>query len=121
MNLVAGIGLNSRAGAGEIVELVEACLAEAGFLPGDVALLASAGRKAGNPALLGAAAHFGVPLRLVADEDLREVASVRTSALALERVGLGSVAEAAAGHFGAIVLGKRKSGNATCAIAEIAP
>lgn len=117
MKLAVGIGLNSKAEAGEIVALVEACLATVAL--GRIALVASSSRKAGSAPLLAAAQHFGVPLRLLADEDLAAVATGTRSVLALEHVGLESVAEAAAGHFGPVLVGKRKSANATCAIAEI--
>lgn len=121
MKLAVGIGLNSKAEAGEIVALVEACLATAALDAGQIALVASSSRKAGSAPLLAAAGRFGVQLRLLTDEELVAVLTVSSSALALERIGLESVAEAAAGYFGPVLVGKRKSANATCAIAEMRP
>jgi len=121
MRLAIGIGLNSKAQAAEIVELVQASLAEAALDIGAVALIASAGRKGGSAPLKAAAAHFGVPLELVPDEDLARIGVDQASALAASRTGLESVAEAAARHFGPLLSGKRKSANATCAIAELEP
>lgn len=121
MRLVLGVGLNSRAEASEVVRLIEMSLEETGLDAGAVAIVASSERKAGNPVLDAVAGHFGAELRFIADADLRTVEIEEPSQLALASIGLESVAEAAVRSFGRLVLGKRKSANATCAIGSIAP
>ena len=121
MRLVVGVGLNSRAEASEVVRLIAESLEEAGLDAGAVAIVASSERKAGSPVLDAVAGHFGAELRFIADADLRAVEIEEPSQLALASIGLESVAEAAVRSFGRLVLGKRKSSNATCAIGSIAP
>ena len=97
--LAIGIGCTSMAAAEEVTALVIATLAEC---PGEVAVLATAAKRAQHPAILAAAAHFGTGIESFAD--------------------LGTaVAEPAAQRFGPLLVAKRKSAHATCAIAEVAP
>ena len=116
-SIIAGIGCSSAAGAAEIIALVEASLAEAGFFANDLVALTSHERKAGHPALATAAAHFGVPLRLVRDADLPDHVP-NPSATVFAAVGLHGIAEGAAAAAGPLVLPKRKSAHATCALAR---
>jgi hypothetical protein len=97
--LAIGIGCTSTAPAEEVMALVTATLAEC---PGEVAVLATVAKRAQHPAVLAAAAHFGIGIESFAD--------------------LGTaVAEPAAQRFGPLLVAKRKSAHATCAIAEMAP
>jgi cobalt-precorrin 5A hydrolase/precorrin-3B C17-methyltransferase len=88
--------------------------------PRSLAALASIDLKADESGLIGAAAHFGVPLRLfTADELAAERARVpNPSPLVEAETGTPSVAEAAALKAGKLLVTKRKSARATCAIAE---
>ena len=115
--VIAGIGCSSAATAAEIVALVEASLAEAGFLATDLVALTSHERKSNHPGLRAAAAHFGVPLRLVRDADLPDHVP-NPSATVFAAVGLHGIAEGAAAAAGPLVLPKRKSAHATCALAR---
>lgn len=103
--IVIGLGCSSSADAPEIIALVRACLAEARLDPTHIAAFATHVRKRDSLALAEAAAHFDAPLRFLDDDDL---ASEGT-------------AEPAAAAAGVLLLGKRKSAFATCAIALAAP
>lgn len=105
--LIVGLGCSSSADAGEIVSLIAACLAEAGRDVAHVAALATHSRKRGSLALIQAAAYYDLPLRFLDDDDLA--------------MGHPGTCEAVAAAAGSLLLGKRKSAYATCAIAEAAP
>jgi cobalamin biosynthesis protein CbiG len=97
--LAIGIGCTSAAAAEEVAALVTATLSEC---PGKVAVLATAKKRAQHPAILAVAQHFDINIESFAD--------------------LGTaVAEPAAQKFGPLLVAKRKSAHATCAIAEVAP
>jgi cobalt-precorrin 5A hydrolase/precorrin-3B C17-methyltransferase len=116
--LVAGVGCSSGASAAEVIALVEATLAEAGYSPAALAAIATLDRRAEEPAVRAAAAHFGVPLRLFSAAQLAaeaprlEVQSPRVRAA----IGIPAVAEAAALKAGRLLVPKRRSPHATCAI-----
>jgi hypothetical protein len=97
--LAIGIGCTSAAPMEEVLALVAATLAEC---PGKVAVLATAVKRAQHPAILAVAQHFGI--------SVESVANLGTA-----------VAEPAAQRFGPLLVAKRKSAHATCAIAEVAP
>ena len=101
--IVAGFGFASAVTAAEVIGLVDACLAEAGLAANQLAALGTHARKRSSPVPAQVAQHFGVPLRLFADEDLP--------------IGVPGVAEAVAATAGPLTLHKRKSRYATCAIA----
>jgi cobalamin biosynthesis protein CbiG len=105
--IVAGIGFASAATAAEVIGLIDACLAEAGFAANQLAALGTHARKRSSPVPAQVAQHFGVPFRLFADEDLS--------------FGVPGVAEAVAAAAGPLRLHKRKSAHATCAIALCDP
>ena len=101
--LIIGLGCSTAASADEIVALIAACLAEIDHDPGSIAALATHMRKRGSVALAQAAEHYDVPLRLLDDDDLaRDVPGT---------------CEAVAAAAGPLLLGKRKSRHATCAVA----
>ena len=101
--IVAGIGFASAATAAEVIGLIDACLVEAGLSADQLAAIGTHARKRSSPVPAQVALHFGVPLRLFADEDLS--------------AGVPGVAEAVAAVAGPLRLGKHKSRYATCAIA----
>ena len=116
--LVAGIGCASAADSGEIVALIARCLASLDAPEAALVALASHVRKHDAPALRAAAAHFAVPLRLLADAEL---AAAEPSDRVLAAIGRPAIAEAVAGAAGPVVLAKRKSARATCALALCPP
>ena len=105
--LVVGLGCSTAASADEIIALVAACLAEIHCSAQDVAALATHMRKRGSRALAEAAEHFDLPLRVLADGELAP--------------GIAGTCEAVAAAAGPLLLGKRKSRFATCAIAACRP
>jgi precorrin-3B C17-methyltransferase / cobalt-factor III methyltransferase len=105
--LIIGLGCSTAANAYEIISLIATCLAEIQREPGDVVALATHVRKHGDPALADAAAHYELPLHFLDDDDL-----------APDTPG---TCEAVAAAAGPLLLGKRKSRYATCAIASSRP
>ncbi|MEV7615366.1 Rv2231c family pyridoxal phosphate-dependent protein CobC [Streptomyces sp. NPDC089799] len=117
------VGVGGRAGVGveEVCDLVEETLGRAGLAAGAVSALATVAAKAGEPGIAGAAERFGVPLLTYAAEDLARVAVPGPpSAAAAAAVDTPSVAEAAAlAGGGELLVPKRKSPSATCAVARV--
>lgn len=105
--LIIGLGCSTSASADEVVALIAACLAEIHRHPHDIAALATHMRKRGSTTLAAAAAHYDLPLHFLDDDDLAP--------------GVPGTCEAVAAAAGALLLGKRKSRYATCAIAACRP
>lgn len=105
--VIVGLGCSTAASASEIVGLIEACLVEAGLQASQVEAFASHMRKQGSQALRHAAAHFDLPLFFLEDDELAP--------------GVPGTCEAVAAAGGPLLLGKRRSRYATCAIALAAP
>lgn len=101
--IVAGIGFASAATAAEVIGLIDACLAEAGLAASQLAAIGTHTRKRFSPVPAQVAQHFGVPLRLFADQDMSP--------------GVPGVAEGVAAAAGPLAVHKHKSRYATCAIA----
>ena len=104
--IVFGLGCSSAANSGEIIGLMRSSLAEASLSAHQIAAIATHVRKRDSLALMQAAAHFDLPLRFLDDEDLA--------------AGVPGTCEAVAAAAGPLLLGKRKSRLATCAIAMAA-
>jgi cobalt-precorrin 5A hydrolase/precorrin-3B C17-methyltransferase len=120
--LIAGVGCERGTEAAEVIRLIAATLAAAGLSALSLAAIATVEIKADEPALAAAAAHFGVPLRLfsVAELDVERGRLATPSAVVEAEIGTPSVAEAAALKAGALLVPKRKSARATCAIGRAA-
>jgi len=118
--LVAGVGCERGAAAGEVIGLIEFALAQQNLAPQSLAAIASIDIKADEPALLAAAAHFKVPLRLFTAAELAQerYRLKQPSAYVEDTVGTPSVSEAAALKAGPLVVDKLKSERATCAIGK---
>jgi cobalamin biosynthesis protein CbiG len=121
--IVVGVGCSRGCTATELLALVDAALREAGVADGEaVGALATADLKAREPGLVEAARRRGWPLRTHAAADLRAVPVPTPSALVARHVGTPSVAEAAAlltsGATG-LLLAKRRTAHATCALARV--
>jgi cobalt-precorrin 5A hydrolase / precorrin-3B C17-methyltransferase len=116
--VVAGIGCSSAVTCEEIVALVEAALATAGYAPDDLACLATVENRAEIEAVHAAARRFGRPLRCFTSAELG--AESHRLATPSDRVadlaGLSGIAEAAALRAGSLLVPKQKSAHATCAL-----
>lgn len=122
--LALGVGAERGVAAAEVEALARDTLAAAGLAAGSVACVVSLDLKSDEGAILALADTLGVPARffdaatLAAEEGrVTEVSEVVRAA-----VGTPSVAEAAAlaavGPGGILVVPKRKSARATCAVAR---
>jgi cobalt-precorrin 5A hydrolase len=121
--IVAGIGSRKGVAVGEVVAAIEAALAEYCIEHAELAMIATARMKQDEAGILAAGGALGLPLILVDDEALAEMADgvLTHSSLSLSVAGTPSVAEAAAlaaAGEGARLAGPRMVvGNVTCAIA----
>jgi cobalt-precorrin 5A hydrolase/precorrin-3B C17-methyltransferase len=124
--LALGVGCERGGDAEELAALATATLAEQGLAPAAVAGIFSIDLKSDEPAVHKLAENLGVPARFfTADELMRETERLATpSEIVFRETGCWGVAEgaalAAAGPGGALVVPKRKSARATCAIARAA-
>jgi len=112
--LVAGVGCSLGCPPAELLALIRDSLPA-----GELVALATIDRRAEEPAMLEAARALGVPLLTHAPERLAAV-PVPTPSAAVERhVGTPSVAEAAALLSGThLIVHKRRSAHATCAVSK---
>ncbi|MFI9615932.1 precorrin-3B C(17)-methyltransferase [Streptomyces sp. NPDC052023] len=116
-SLVVGVGASKGAPVDEVLTLVEGALREAGLSPRSVAGLATVDAKAEEAGIVAAAERLGVPLVTYSAERLAAVEVPNPSAAPLAAVGTPSVAEAAALLGGGeLLVPKRKSAMATCAV-----
>lgn len=122
--LVVGVGCERGAEAAEIEVLIRDTLAGAGLALEAVAALVSVDLKADEAGLQAAAQALGLPLR-VFDPATLEAETPRLanpSEVVFREIGCHGVAEAAAlaatGPQGRLIVEKRKSRRATCAVAE---
>jgi cobalt-precorrin 5A hydrolase/precorrin-3B C17-methyltransferase len=121
---VLGVGCARGCDAAELATLADRTLAEAGVAPGAVAAVATLDLKADEPAVNALAARLGVPLRLFTAAEL-ETLTPRLSTpsqVVFAEVGCHGVSEGAAlavtGADGVLEMTKRKTANATCALAR---
>jgi cobalt-precorrin 5A hydrolase len=125
--IVAGVGCRKDTTAAQIEAAIMAALARAGLGIAAVDAVATSATKTGEHGIAAAAASIGVPLVLVAQDDL--VAAGPRAATHSERVlalaGVPSVAEAAAlaagGPAARLIAPRVAVGPATCALADSGP
>jgi cobalt-precorrin 5A hydrolase/precorrin-3B C17-methyltransferase len=121
--LALGIGAERGVAREEVAELAAAALREAGLSPQSVACVVSLDLKSDEAAILDLAETLGVPARFFDAATLAAQESRISDASEIVRAAVGtpSVAEAAAltaaGPAGTLVVAKKKSGRATCAVA----
>lgn len=121
--LAVGIGCERGAGADEIGGLIDETLAGAGLAPEAVALIATIDIKSDEAGIAAAAAARGLPVRVFPAARLAEETPrlATPSDYVRATVGVAGVAEAAAlaaaGPAGDLIVTKRKSPRATCAVA----
>jgi cobalt-precorrin 5A hydrolase/precorrin-3B C17-methyltransferase len=124
--LTLGLGCARDCDPAEMAALVGEVLAEAGVAPEAVHSVNTITLKADEPAIIAMARDLGVPLRLFAAEALEALTPrlANPSEVVFAEVGTHGVAEAAAlaqaGEAAKLLIAKRKTANATCALA-IAP
>lgn len=124
--LALGVGCERDCPSAELLSLVAESFAEHGLANGAVALVASLDLKMDEAAVAALAAALDVPARYFsAAELLEETPRLATPSEAVFRaVGCYGVAEGAAlaavGSSGALIVAKRRSAHATCAIARAA-
>jgi cobalt-precorrin 5A hydrolase len=121
-NVIVGIGCRRGVPACQIVTAIRAALDQTGIALTQVRLLASADIKADEPGLREAAAQLGLPLRLIASEEIRKCGREFAHSKFVERhVGVPAVAEPAAllaGRRTRLFLPKTVFQKVTVAIAE---
>ncbi|MFH7597161.1 Rv2231c family pyridoxal phosphate-dependent protein CobC [Streptomyces racemochromogenes] len=116
--LVVGVGGRAGVSVAEVCALVEETLRGAGLADGAVAALATVDSKILEPGIAGAAERFGVPLIGYPAEQLARIPVPHPSPAVREAAGTASVAEAAAlAGGGELLVPKRRSVAATCAVA----
>lgn len=118
--LIVGAGCSRGCPADELLALIGAVLDEAGARPDAVRALATVDRRADEPGMVAAARHHGWPLVTHPAPALRDVTVPTPSAVVAAHVGTPSVAEAAAllsAGAEALLVSKRRSARATCALA----
>jgi len=121
---VLGLGCARGCDPAEMWRLVAGALAEAGIAPGAVAAVASLDLKGDEPAMMETARRLGVPYRLFTAAALEAEAGrlANPSDVVFAEVGCHGVAEGAAlalgGADAVLAVAKRKTLNATCALAR---
>jgi cobalt-precorrin 5A hydrolase/precorrin-3B C17-methyltransferase len=124
--LALGIGCERDCPAPEVAALAMECLDDAGLAAGSVAAVVSVELKLGEPGIHALAERLGVPARFFSAARLLGETPRLTerSEVAFRATGCWGVAEgaalAAAGQGGDLIVAKRKSRGATCAIARAA-
>ncbi|MEU5718205.1 Rv2231c family pyridoxal phosphate-dependent protein CobC [Streptomyces sp. NPDC020403] len=120
--LVVGVGARRGVAAEEVSGLVREALGSAGLRTDEVAEVATLDTKAEEPGIVGAAALLGVPVHPYTASALAAVRVPSPSRAARAAVGTPSVAEAAAlAGADELLVRKRKSASATCAVARRYP
>lgn len=93
-NLIVGVGCRKDVPVDAIIEAIRCALETAQVRIEAVRLLASADIKAEEPGLLEASRQLGIPLRLIASDEIRAcMREFSPTPLALEKVNLPAVAE----------------------------
>lgn len=120
--IMLGVGCARNCDPAELADLVEATLSDADLTPAALHSINTIGLKADEPAINALAKMYDIPLRLF-DAETLEAETPRLanpSDVVFAEVGTHGVAEAAAlaqaGADGEILVAKRKTKNATCAL-----
>ena len=122
--LALGVGASRDCPPRELAALVRRALASARLAPEAIAAVVSLDLKMDEPAVTSLAEAFGVPARFFGAAELlpQRPRLVNPSAATFRATGCYGVAEGAAlaavGRKGALVVAKRKSRHATCAVAR---
>ncbi|MDP6831835.1 MAG: precorrin-3B C(17)-methyltransferase [Alphaproteobacteria bacterium] len=124
-NLALGVGCERRAAADELIQLIAETLAAENLSPLSLVGIFSLDLKTDEAAVHAAAAHFDIPARFfdLAALQAQEARLANPSEVVKREVGVSGVAEAAAlaavdACGGGLLVEKRKSQRATCAMAR---
>jgi cobalt-precorrin 5A hydrolase len=121
-SLVAGMGCNRGTGADEMDDLLRSTLEGFGLSLKSVSTIASVDLKKDEAGFIELSRRLGIPFIVFSREELRSVPGILSpSDAVLEHIGVSSVCEAAAimgANHGHLVVPKRKTPNATLAIAR---
>ncbi len=119
---VLGVGCARNTAPAELDALVTETLAEANIAPAAIAAIATLNLKADEPAVIALAEKLGVPLRLFNADELEAMTPrlANPSEVVFAEVGCHGVSEAAvlAAADTTLHIAKRKTANATCAVAR---
>lgn len=116
------MGCNRGTTRDQLAALLDSTLTEAGLAKASIAALTSVDAKADEPGLRELADELGVPFTTHAAEVLADIDVPNPSDAPARAVGTPSVAEAAVLASGAdLVVPKRKTPDATCAIGRLRP
>ncbi|GAA2179701.1 hypothetical protein GCM10009785_07370 [Brooklawnia cerclae] len=119
-SLVVGMGCNKGTETDELQALLDETLAEAGLSPASLAAIVSVDLKASELGLVKLAHRLGVPFLTYPASELDAQPVPNPSEIVRAEVGTGSVSEASVlAHGAQLVVGKRKSPVATCAVGRI--
>lgn len=118
--LVAGLGLRTQAGPGDVLGLLDICLVIAELTRTDIIALATVEDRRDHPALVEVARQLAVPVLALPVDDLNRPVP-NPSARVQQLSGLPSVAEAAALRFGPLLVDKQRSARVTCALSRYTP
>jgi cobalt-precorrin 5A hydrolase/cobalt-precorrin 5A hydrolase/precorrin-3B C17-methyltransferase len=119
--IFVGVGCSLGCSPDELLDLVDAALGEAHVTDADVAAIATVDRRAREPGIVDAARRRGWPLATFPADALAATPVPTPSALVARHVGTPSVAEAAAllaAGARELLVAKRRSAHATCALAR---
>ncbi len=121
-NLVAGVGCHQDTSAEEIINFIQATFKEERLSLLSLKALATIAAKKDEPGLQEAARRLGVELIWFTAEELEQVAVPHPSKQVARHLGVESVSEAAALKAGGVelIVPKRKTRNATLAVARVA-
>ncbi|MGH9024263.1 MAG: precorrin-3B C(17)-methyltransferase, partial [Acidimicrobiia bacterium] len=121
-SLVLGVGASSGADPDGLSRLVASALTDAGLDSRSVALLATVDVKIREPAVVALARELGIPLRAFSAQALAALKVPNPSEVVHAAVGTPSVSEAAAllaaGPDATLIVEKRRSSDATVAVAR---
>ncbi len=116
--LIIGVGCERYIPSDELIDLVTNSLKENNLSPFSIAAITSIDLKADEKAVNDLAEHFDVPLRLFSAQELAKENVPNPSKIVKAEIGTSSVAEACAIKAGSLIVEKRKSKRATCAIGK---
>ncbi|HSO19575.1 MAG TPA: cobalamin biosynthesis protein, partial [Desulfosarcina sp.] len=120
-SLVAGMGCNRGTGIAEMRDLLAATFARHNLAPASLRALATVDLKADEKGLLALAESLNIPVVAFSRDQLKSITQVPTPSKVVEKhIGVHSVCEAAAllaTHRGRLIVPKRKTANATLAVA----
>jgi cobalt-precorrin 5A hydrolase len=121
-NLVAGMGCHKGTSEKELLSFIESTFKQEGLSLFALKALATIEAKKDEPGLRMAARSLGVDFLWFTAQELEAIPAPNPSARVARHIGVVSVSEAAALKAGGVelIVSKRKSANATLAVARVA-